>query len=62
MHYLFQLTICIYISSSDALDTNQEVKKPLTGKCNSFQGKQKFTVDWLLKALVQTPTNFRGFV
>lgn len=39
IHYLFQVIIYIYRSSSDALDTNQEVKKPLTGKIQFLPGQ-----------------------
>lgn len=63
IHYLFQLSIEIYISFLDALHTNQEAEKPLAGKVQFLPGPtKKITVDSLLKPLVQSPTSFRGFV
>lgn len=37
-------------------------QKASLAKCNSFQDKQKFIADSLLKPPVQTPANLRGFV
>lgn len=55
IHYLFQLTIYIYISSSDALDTNQEVKKSLTGKMQFLPGQTE--IHWGLTPEARSPNS-----